>query len=123
MSDFSALLGQTITAITEDADRERVTLTLEDGREAALYHSQDCCESVQLEEVIGDWNDIIGSPILIAEEVTNSEDNPPEYAESFTWTFYKLATVKGHLTMRWLGESNGYYSEDVTFCLPTKENA
>jgi hypothetical protein len=122
MSEFAELIGQTIEAIQVDDSRERVTLTLVDGREAALYHSQDCCESVRLEEVVGDWADIVGSPILLAEEVSNSDD-PPSGSESHTWTFYKLATVKGHLTMRWLGESNGYYSEDVYFDLPAKEDA
>jgi hypothetical protein len=117
--EFGDLLGETIAAVNVVGD-DRVEFKLADGRTAILYHSQDCCESVVLAEVVGDWADVIGAPLLIAEVVANSEIDPPEYPDSWTWSFYKLATVKGHLTMRWLGESNGYYSEEVAFNLPEK---
>lgn len=74
-------------------------------------HRQDCCESVDLVEVIGDFSDLIGYPLLMAELVTESGED--DDMESFTWSFYKFATIKGSVTLRWFGQSNGYYSETV----------
>lgn len=114
---FENLLGKTLLSC-ERIGNDRIEFVCDDGSEYALYHDQDCCESVTVEDICGNLSDLIGSPLLQAEESASNE-NPaginPEDQDSFTWTFYKLATLKGYVTIRWYGESNGYYSESVDF--------
>lgn len=107
--DVSEMLGQTFSRVVGDMD----TVTFEnDTVRYVLYHDQDCCESVTVEDIIGDLEDLEKWPLLIAREDTNA-DGPELNEESYTWTFYNFATFKGYVTIRFLGVSNGYYSEDV----------
>lgn len=122
---FSTLIGKVFMEVAGEVGSDEVVFKADDGNEYVLLHDQDCCEHVSVEDINGDLSDLIGSPILIAEEVTSNE-NPegvtvPEYQESFTWTFYKIATQKGHVVIRWYGESNGYYSESVDLVVRKKE--
>lgn len=120
--DFEELKGKVLTRIEGlEEGNDVVYFYTSDGEIYQMYHEQDCCESVSIEDVCGDVEDLIGVPILLAECVC-SDENPEdasesilEYQESFTWTFYKLSTMKGDVTIRWYGESNGYYSESVDF--------
>ena len=115
--EFSQLVGKTFTKIEEvlvGSFIEELFFSTAD-EQFRMYHSQDCCESVYLEDVIGDLNDLIGKPILMAYEASsdNVENDPDFRGDSETWTFYHLATIKGSVTLRWIDSSNGYYSEHV----------
>lgn len=115
--DVSVLMHRTITNLQQNGYDE-LLFTMDNGDRYIMYHSQDCCEYVRIEDIDGDLNDLVGSPILQAEEVTGETQDAweeDERQDSYTWTFYKFATIKGSVTLRWLGESNGYYSESVDF--------
>jgi len=112
---FNALIGKTVTEIVTD-NEYIITFKLAGGETWKMYHSQDCCEHVYIESIVGDLEDLKDSPLLQAEVVSNG-DGPAlsEYTDCYEWTFYKFATIKGSVTIRWYGESNGYYSTSVNF--------
>lgn len=115
MANFSDLKGKILTRIDVVEYDEKIYFTTDQDQNFVMYHRSDCCESVNIEDICGDLNDLLNSPILLAEEVTNSDNPKGDYDESFTWTFYKLSTNLGSVTIRWYGSSNGYYSESVDF--------
>ena len=119
---FDSLAGKTISRITgAEKGSAEVILETTDGYLYRMYHEQDCCENVEVEDVEGDIEDLIARPSVLAEEATRDREEDvkagveiPDYEESYTWTFYRLATEKGFVIIRWYGSSNGYYSEGVS---------
>lgn len=113
--DINELQYKTLTAIHGcEPDSEQIVFECSDGNAYLFWHEQDCCEYVRVADVIGDPECLIGAPLALVEEV-KEEMEDEDFDGSLTWTFYKFATVKGYVTIRWLGESNGYYSEAVDF--------
>lgn len=111
--EVSALLGKTLASVVNNTDDE-IIFTATTGEAFKMYHEQDCCECVRIEDICGNLSDLVGAPILMAECAVN-DDSAGYGSDSTTWTFYKLATLRGYVTIRWCGESNGYYSERVDF--------
>jgi len=112
MASFEDLLGKTLTKVEQEGDDELHFYT-DDSRRYKLHHYQDCCENVYIEDICGDLEDLVGSVITGAVEVS-AENEEPSYGDE-EWTFYKLDTAKGGVTIRWHGSSNGYYSISVCF--------
>ena len=117
MAKITELIGRTLTSVNVNRTMNTIIFVCRDGDVYEMYHDQECCEDVTIEDICGDSSDLVGSPILQAEEVTKNgwdESREPDGC-SHTWTFYKFATIKGAVTMRWYGESSGNYSEKVDF--------
>lgn len=111
------MLGRVFVRVEGSVGDEELTFVRDDGARFVFHHFQSCCEHVRIEDIVGDLQDLVGEPLLLAEEVSNADGPKPEYADSYTWTFYKFATRRGYVDVRWLGESNGYYSESVDLCV------
>lgn len=114
---IDGMVGRTFVSVVQNKSNkgdDTIVFTEADGTRWVFAHEQECCEEVSIEDVSGDLSDLVGTPLLRAEEV---DSDPPAGhepgPESETWTFYKFATVKGDVDVRWYGASNGYYSESV----------
>ena len=109
---IKTLEGETITSVETSDDK--IKFHLASGETVVMYHEQDCCENVYVEDIDGDIQRLAGQAVLLAEERTNSDNPLDTWDESHTWTFYTIRTNLDTVTIRWYGTSNGYYSEEVS---------
>jgi hypothetical protein len=114
-AEIELLVGKVLTYVGGEEGGGKVVFKAVGGDEYTLTHFKECCEQVYIESIVGDLEDLVGSPVLIAEERVSKDEPVVCVHVSNTWTFYELATIKGSVTIQWHGISNGYYSEAVSF--------
>lgn len=113
------LIGETIYKISK-TNTELLFIT--DHRSFYFYDLEegtgnDC--RVEIDDIVGDLDDLIGTPLVKAEVRYNNDET-----KEGTWTFYHFATQKGYVDIKWFGVSNGYYSEMCRFdILPLNDSA
>jgi len=117
-AELQELVGKTLTRVSVAKSSERnsdtVSFFCKDGTIYRLYHPLDWGEIVTVEDVCGELEDLIGSPILMAEAVSNHNNpKPGDVGDYFAWTFYKFATIKGYVTIRWYGSTDGAYRYSI----------
>jgi len=111
---FEELLGKTLVDVkVNQGGDDSIEFVTDKGDIYKQYHDQDCCEAVDIEDICGNVKDLIGSPITLATETSDGGETGK--CDHQTWTFYNIGTVKGTVSIRWYGRSNGYYSERVDF--------
>jgi hypothetical protein len=104
--DVGEIVGKIFKVVEQEGDH-LIRFVVDEVEAYVMEHCQICCERVTINDVAGDLDDLVGRPILLAEEVTEDDD-------SGRWTFYKFATALGYVTVRWYGLDN-YYSVKVSF--------
>ena len=109
---YNQIIGLTMKSVVRNGDE--INFKSSCGKKFYLGHIQNCCEQVNIEDICGDLEDLIGSPIIQAEEVSNN-DKKFAINNDFRWTFYKFATNKGSVTIRFVANLDSYYSVKVMF--------
>lgn len=117
---------KTVEGVKQGSDS--VIFHCKDGYSVELTHIFSCCEDVYLYDSDNfaaierkDGSDIYTDTRWAKLEVETQEAQPQSQS-SATWTFYKIQTNKGYDTLRWFGESNGNYSEDVRMFVHKENN-
>lgn len=120
---YEAVKGAKVDRVVADKN-DAVTLMLAGGRALRLALDGDCCSSSyytdprQFDELIGatiqciEERDGESREGLDAEDIRRAEENK-EYRESVSWHFLVFTTDKGHVTVDWRNDSNGYYDGSV----------
>ena len=129
----SALQGKSFVKVEHLVHRhglwqDEIRFYLPDGKYYLMGGATGEYADVYAESIVGDLQDLVNTPIILAEEVNNftltQEQQKMELASrSCTWTFYRFRTIKGDVDIRWFGGSNGYYSEEVEISLEDPANA
>lgn len=116
MSYIKILSGEVIKNFIGEKAGELCRVEFESGNVLELFHDQDCCECVVIEDIQGEPVQLIGKTL----EYVDEEIEDGNVGESSTRTTYTFKTSNYMLKIIWLGESNGYYSESVTVRLNYK---
>ncbi len=110
--EFSDLVGEVLDAVDIDREENQILLTTRSGRRFLVYHEQDCCETVAISGQDGNFGKLIGKPIVEARDF--AVDTSEEAIDSSQTTTTLVFRVDDQTVIsRWIGDSNGYYSESV----------
>lgn len=110
--DFDVLVGQAFDEVVlcEDTDDP---LFIRGGK--AIYtmlHEQKCCESVYLNEVIGDLAVLSGEPIVSCEQSWSCHELIDATDDWLDWCFYKVNTAAGSVVFWWIASGDGCMTDN-----------
>lgn len=112
--DFNVLKGKIIEDVTYIEEESAIYFTTSKNKQYVLMHIDECCEDVDLVDIVGDLYSLVGNKIYLAEKISNSESKPlGRLQTTYTWTYFKLASRGGYVTLSYYGTSNGHYTEDA----------
>lgn len=116
--DAEKLIGEVLESIDYSSNDDDIILfRTKSGKTFQMYHQQDCCENVHMEDLQGNWADLVGKVVRDVTVDSGDLGEPPSdsYNDSFTRTHFRFVVDDATVISKWIGTSNGYYSEEVSF--------
>jgi hypothetical protein len=109
---ISDIIGKTVVNVVQTEDK--ILMIFSDGDVGKFYHESEYGESVHINDVSGDWSDLIGNPLLEADEQINDRVkviDPGGYNDGGIGiqTFYTFRGIGGSVNVKWYGETSGRY--------------
>ena len=112
MSALKEMTGNTFTSIT--IENESLTFNTENGKQYKMYQDSIRMQYADMEFRDGEFNDLIGNPILKAQSWSTQIDAEGS-DDSDRLRDFEFETIKGIFTIRWVGFSGEDSSEDIRF--------
>lgn len=109
---FEQLKGLMITKV--EAEGSDASIFFENGQELQLNLEGDCCSHSYFQDP-SQFNELVDSVVISIEERSGASSDEVEALgdgdpECVQWYFLVFVTDKGHVTIDWRNDSNGYYS-------------
>jgi hypothetical protein len=130
---WESLYGKELEKVEKivECGEETVVLTFTDGTRLKLYHEQECCEQVFITGYVFSTPEVdgfasyYGRPLLSITKTTidglvpwsDIGESATKTIFTFKWGSYSVCEFEVH----WLGTSNGYYYEGVSYSIHREE--
>jgi hypothetical protein len=109
-SDAQTMVGKVLESWKNSYD-EFLDLEFTDGTEAYFYHSQDCCGYVRITKCPS-LDEYISHELTAFYYDSTKGCDREDSTTKLGFTF-----DNGFVEVEWVGESNGYYDEGVSFSI------
>lgn len=116
--EFSSLIGLVIKKIMVCEAYPFISFHT-DNDTFILHFNEICCDRGYIADICGDLKDLIGVPILDASFESNSSKVDISVDKDVCWAYYKLSTINGYVSIRWIADGYYFYGTEVIF---SKEN-
>lgn len=114
---FGNAVGERIVKTVFDEHKEQATIHFASGATLALSLDGDCCSRSYFTNE-AQFADLIGATATKIEERNEFPEGFQEYdlenTDSLSWHFLVFTTDKGHFTIDWRNDSNGYYDGSLS---------